>query len=90
MILYLLIVSFTINLFTYLFIFLFIHHFFISLRIQLRNNHCYQLLRSIYFFISSFIKQLFLFIFKLLGNLLLRHHLKRPVYDIVSRRSSLC
>ena len=37
-----------------------------------------------YFFISSFIDQLFLFIFKLLGIFLLRYNLKRTVYDSVS------
>ena len=54
-----------INLFTYLLISLLIHHFFSSSRI----NQCYQLLRYIYFFILYFIDyQLFLFVFKLLGN----------------------
>ena len=57
------------NLFPYLFMSLFIHHFFSSSRI----NQCYQLLRYIYFFILSFIGYiLFLFIYKLLGTLLLK------------------
>ena len=54
---------------------LLIHHFFSSSRI----NQCYQLLRYIYFFILSFIDyQLFLFVFKLLGTLLLKVKPKWP------------
>ena len=78
-----------INIFTYLFIFLFIHYFFISLKIQLRKKSLLSLIELyFYFFISSFIDQLFLFIFKLLGIFLLRYNLKRTVYNSVSRRLS--
>ena len=39
-----------------------------------RINQCYELLRYIWVLISSFINQLFVFTFKLLGILLLRYH----------------
>ena len=80
------------NQYIYIFIYLLIYSLFLYfLKNSIKKKSLLSLIELyFYFFISSFIDQLFLFIFKLLGIFLLRYNLKRTVYDSESRRFSLC
>ena len=74
------------NQYIYIFIYLLIYSLFLYfLKNSIKKKSLLSLIELyFYFFISSFIDQLFLFIFKLLGIFLLRYNLKRTVYDSVS------
>ena len=78
------------NQYIYIFIYLLIYSLFLYfLKNSIKKKSLLSLIELyFYFFISSFIDQLFLFIFKLLDIFLLRYNLKRTVYNSVSRRLS--
>ena len=75
------------NQYIYIFIYLLIYSLFLYfLKNSIKKKSLLSLIELyFYFFISSFIDQLFLFIFKLLGIFLFRYNLKRTVYDSLSR-----
>ena len=75
------------NQYIYIFIYLLIYSLFLYfLKNSIKKKSLLSLIELyFYFFISSFIDQLFLFIFKLLGIFLFRYNLKRTVYDSLNR-----